>query len=97
MFNAPSDAEMAKLVAAFERIQGGRASTRQQNYLIRIHRVHGPKTVGLIEQIFRERGTMENLLLLVEIYPRTLPHPAGEPPGPDPAAPDRPLVETYPV
>ena len=80
MFNAPSDGEMRKVVATFERIHGRRASTSVQNYLIRLYRVHGPATAGLMEQIYRERGTTENLLLLVEIYPRTL---VDEPSRPD--------------
>jgi hypothetical protein len=67
-FNAPSDQELDRIQAAFERIQGRRASTRQINYLIRLFRVHGPLTVRLLETVFCERGSTENLLLYVECH-----------------------------
>ena len=68
MFNAPSDRELDKIQAGLERIQGHRASTRQVNYLIRIYRIHGPLTAPLLDQVFSERGSTENLLLHVECH-----------------------------
>lgn len=68
MFNAPSDRELDKIQAGLERIQGRRASSRQVNYLIRIYRIHGPLTATLLDQVFAERGSTENLLLHVECH-----------------------------
>ena len=67
-FNAPKDRELDNLQEVLERIQGRRASTRQINYLIRIYRIHGPLTATLIENVFSERGSTENLLLHVECH-----------------------------
>jgi hypothetical protein len=83
-FNKPSDTQMRPLMATFERIHGRLPSTGQHRYLVRLFRIHGPETGGLMEQIYREHGTTENLLLAIEIYPRTL--PSGVPN----AAPDEP-------
>ena len=67
-FLAPTDRELDKIQAVFERIQGRRASTRQVNYLIRIYRIHGPMTAAFLDQVFAERGSTENLLLHVECH-----------------------------
>lgn len=72
-FLAPNDSQMRDLVAACERIHGRLPSTGQQNYLIRCFRVHGPQTADLMERLYAERGTSENLLLAVEVHPAALP------------------------
>ena len=71
-FVAPNDSQMRDLMAVHERIHGRLPSTGQQNHLIRCFRVHGPQTADLMERLYAERGTAENLLLALEVYPTAL-------------------------
>jgi hypothetical protein len=66
-FVAPADSALAELVESLERIQGRLVRPNQINYLIRCYRVHGPDTVRLLKDLFRDRGTTENLLLALEL------------------------------
>ena len=77
-FDAPSDTEMRTLLAAFERIHGRLPSTGQYNYLVRCARAQGSGTAALMERLYREYGTTENLLLAVEIHPVQLPSQISE-------------------
>lgn len=69
VFQSPSSAELEPLVRTFERIQGRVAMPNVVGYLIRLHRIHGPDAEPLLRALYAERGTTENLLLAVELYP----------------------------
>jgi len=80
-FDAPKDGVLERLVRTFERIQGRVARPDQVNYLIRLHRIHGPSVEVLLLRLYRERGSTANLLLAVELAP-----PAWlEPEDPEPS------------
>jgi hypothetical protein len=68
-FNAPSDAALGELIETLQRIQGRLVRPNQINYLIRCYRIHGPGTARLLMDLYRERGTTENLLLALELAP----------------------------
>ena len=70
-FNAPSDSALRELSNALERIQGRLVRQGQLGYLIRCYRIHGPATTQLLVDLFRERGTVDNLLLALELTPPT--------------------------
>ncbi|MGC8634198.1 MAG: hypothetical protein ACP5VP_05985 [Candidatus Limnocylindrales bacterium] len=83
-FAAPGDTALGELVASFERIQGRVAKPAQVGYLMRLYRIHGPATRTLLEALYRERGSTENLLLALEVArPAWLPEEAeaDEAPG----------------
>jgi len=71
-FLAPNDRQMRELMAVFERVHGRLPSTGQHGYLIRCFRVHGTQTADLMERLYAERGTAENLLLALEVYPTAI-------------------------
>lgn len=68
-FNAPSDAALGELIATMEHIQGRLVRPNQIDYLIRCYRIQGPDTARLLIDLYRERGTTENLLLALELSP----------------------------
>ena len=71
MFGEPDEASFKQLVRTMERIQGRVARPAQVGYLIRCWRIHGPGTVPLLERLYEERGTTEDLLLALETAPPT--------------------------
>jgi hypothetical protein len=91
-FNAPSDAALGELIDALQRIQGRLARPRQIDYLIRCYRIHGPETARLLSELYRERGTTENLLLALGLAaPATAATDADDASltaGPSPSEPD---------
>lgn len=77
-FNPPSDAALGELIETLERVQGRLVRSNQINYLIRCYKIQGPDAQLLME-LYRERGTTENLLLALELAPRlTSPDEAPE-------------------
>jgi len=79
-FSAPSDRELRDLVNALERIQGRLVRQGQLGYLISCFRVHGPATAELLMQLYRERRSVDNLLLALELAtPARLRRGAGVP------------------
>jgi len=68
-FNAPSDAALRELIETLERIQGRLVRPNLIDYLIRCYKIQGPDTARLLMELYRERGTTENLLLAVELAP----------------------------
>ena len=50
-------------------MQGRLVRPAQFGYIVRLHRIHGPRTLELLTSLFRERGGTENLLLAVELTP----------------------------
>jgi hypothetical protein len=69
LFAAPQDSELTQLVREFERIYGRVPRPNQLGYLIRLYRIHGPATRGLLVRLYLERASTENLLLAVEMTP----------------------------
>lgn len=69
LFDEPSEAAFESLVHLFERIQGRPVRRSVHGYLIRIWRRHGPQTEQVLRELYRERGTDQNLLLAVELAP----------------------------
>ena len=70
-FNEPDEASLKQLVRSFERIQGRVVRPAQLGYLIRCLRIHGPATVRLLERLYDDRGTTDDLLLALETAPPT--------------------------
>jgi hypothetical protein len=78
-FNAPSDAALSELIDMMARIQGRLVRQNQIGYLIRCYKIHGPDSARLLMDLYRERGTTENLLLALELSPTSF---IGAEPGP---------------
>lgn len=73
----PSSEEIAMLGAEYTAITGKRVTAKMHGLLAKGLRVHGPRARVLLEDLYKERGTVTNLLADLVAAPRATPVAAG--------------------